>query len=87
MKVYRIIDMRTVIQPGYARRWIRRNWFRALCAVGWFAAGIGIREAVAATRPEHWHMGSEIVPMVLFMALGIRCAMGEVSARKRGTGR
>ena len=87
MKVYRIIDMRCVIQPGYARRWVRRNWFRALYAAGWAALGIAIREGVAATRPEHWHMGSEIIPAVLCWALAIRVALGEVSPRKRGVRR
>ncbi len=87
MKVYRIISTRCVIQPGYARRWIRRNWFRALYAAGWAALAILIRESVAATRAEHWHMGSEIIPAVLCWALAIRVALGEVSPRKRGARR
>ncbi len=83
MRVYRIIDMRTVAEPGYARRWIRRNWARALYAAGWAALGILIRESVAATRPEHWHMGSEIVPAVICWAMAIRCALAEQSAHRR----
>lgn len=82
-RVYRIISTRCVVEPGYARRWIRRNWAKALYAAGWAALGILIRESVAATRPEHWHMGSEIVPCVICWALAIRCALGEVSAKAR----
>lgn len=89
MKAYRIIDLRTVIrmEPGYARRWVRRNWAKALYAAGWITAGIIIREAVAATRPEHWVIGSEIIPAVLCWVIGIRCALGETSPRKRGARR
>lgn len=71
------------IEPGLARRWIRRNWAKALYAAGWAALGILIRESVAATRPEHWHMGSEIIPAVLCWTMAIRCALGEDGAKKR----
>ena len=86
-RVYRIIDMRTVVEPGYAKRWFRRNWWRCLASAGWAAAGIGIRAAVAAGRPESWPMGGEIIPAVICWALAIRVALGEVSPRKRGVRR
>lgn len=89
MNAYRIRDLRTVvrIEEGYARRWIRRNWWRCLASAGWAAAGIGIRAAVAAGRPEHWHMGGEIVPMAVCFTLAVLVALGEQSARKRGARR
>lgn len=88
MNAYRIRDLRTVvrIEEGYARRWIRRNWAKALYAAGWAALGILIRESVAATRPEHWHMGSEIVPAVICWTMAIRCALGEQTAHRRTRG-
>ncbi len=89
MRAYRIRDLRTAvrIEPGYARRWVRRNWAKSLYALGWAALAILIRESVAATRAEHWHVGSEIVPCVICWAMAVRCSLGEVSARKRGARR
>ena len=73
------------IEKGYARRWIRRNWWRALAMAGWIAAGILIRAAAAATRPEDWPVGGEIVPAVACWVMAAILAMGEVSPRKRRT--
>lgn len=91
MNAYRIRDLRTVvrIEEGYARRWIRRNWWRCLACAGWTAAGIGIRAAVAAGRPESWPVGGEIVPMAVCFTLAVLVAQGEdgAKARKRGAGR
>lgn len=75
------------IEPGLARRWIRRNWHKLLYSAGWAVLAIVIRESVAATRPEHWHMGSEIIPAVLCWTMAIRCALGERDAGKRGVRR
>ena len=86
MTMDRIRMMMERIEPGVARRWIRRNWAKALYAAGWAALGILIRESVAATRPEHWHMGSEIVPAVICWAMAIRCALAEQSAHRRTRG-
>lgn len=69
--------------PGTARRWIKRNWHRMLYSIGWAAAGIAIREAVAATRTEHWHMGSEMFPMAICFIIAVRVAMGEKSPDRR----
>ena len=71
------------VQPGYARRWIRRNWWRALAMAGWIAAGILIRAAAAATRPEAWPMGGEIVPAAACWVMAARVAAGEAGARTR----
>lgn len=73
------------IEPGLARRWIRRNWWRLAASGCWMAAGIRIRAAVAATRPEAWPIGGEIVPMAAFWALAAAVALGEISPRKRRT--
>ena len=75
------------VEPGYARRWIRRNWWRCLASAGWAAAGIGIRAAVAAGRPESWPVGGEIVPMAVCFTLAVLVALGEDGARKRKAGR
>ena len=75
------------IEPGYARRWIRRNWWRGIACGCWIAAGIWIRAAVAATRPESWPVGGEIVPACVCWALGAALALGERPARKRGARR
>jgi len=72
------------IDKGYAKRWIRLNWWRAVYAASWAIAGIVIRAAVASTRPESWYMGSEIVPMALCWVMAARVAFGERSALKRG---
>jgi len=79
--------MRLVVEPGYARRWLRRNLVRMLLAVACVAAGITIREGVAATRAERWIVGSEIIPATIFWLAGARLALGEISPRKRGARR
>lgn len=79
----RIRMMAERIEPGLARRWIRRNWHKLMYSAGWAVLAIVIRESVAATRPEHWHMGSEIILAVLCWTMAIRCALGEDGAKKR----
>lgn len=73
------------IEPGLARRWIRRNWWRVIGSGCWMAAGLWIRAAVAATRPEAWPIGGEIVPMAACWAIAAAAALGEASPRKRRT--
>ena len=75
------------IEPGLARRWIRRNWWRVIGSGCWMAAGLWIRTAVAATRPEAWPIGGEIIPMAACWALAAAVALGERPARKRGVRR
>lgn len=71
------------IITGTARRWIKRNLWRLLYAGGWATLGIVIREAVAATRPEHWVMGSEMFPMAVCFILAVRVALGEKNPDRR----
>lgn len=71
------------VTPGYARRWIRRNWWRCVACAGWIAAGILIRAAVAATRPEGWPIGGEIIPCAICWALAVCVALGEIPAKTR----
>lgn len=89
MKAYRIMDLRTVVrvEPGYARRWIRRNWWRCLACAGWVTAGILIRASVAGLRPERWPVGGEIIPAAACWVIAALVALGEQSARKRGVRR
>lgn len=75
------------VQPGYARRWIRRNWWRCLAFPAWLTAGIWIRAAVAAGRPESWPVGGEIIPAAACWTLAAAVALGERPARKRGARR
>lgn len=83
----RIRMMAERIEPGLARRWIRRNWWRGIASGCWMAAGIRIRAAVAATRPENWPVGGEIIPAAACWALAAAVALGERQARKRGVRR
>lgn len=78
-----ILYARRAVEPGYAKRWIRINWWRVLYTAFWAALGIVIREAVAATRPESWVVGSEIFPAALCWMLALRVAVGERSAKSR----
>lgn len=71
------------ITPGYARRWIKRNWWRMLACAVLIAAGILIRAAVAAGRPESWPVGGEIVPCAICWALAVCVALGENPAKTR----
>lgn len=70
------------ITPGYARRWIRRNLWRVMACGGWIAAGILIRAAVAAGRPESWPVGGEIIPCAVCWALALLLALGETKVRR-----
>ena len=69
------------IRPGYARLWIRRNWWRALACAGWMTAAILLRQAVAATRPERWIIGGEIFPCLFLWRQALRAAAGEWHCR------
>jgi len=71
------------ITPGYARRWIKRNWYKALSFAGWLAAGILIRAGVAAGRPESWPVGGEIIPAAACWVMAGRVALGECPAKTR----
>lgn len=71
------------ITPGYARRWIKRNWWRMLACAGWIAAGVILRAAVAAGRPESWPVGGEIIPCAVCWALAVCVALGERPAKTR----
>ena len=70
------------VTPGYAKRWIKRNWWRCMACAGWIAAGILIRAAVAATRPEGWPIGGEIIPCAVCWALALAVALGETRVRR-----
>lgn len=87
MTMDKIRMMMERIEPGLARRWIRRNWWRLAASGCWMAAGIRIRAAVAVTRPESWPVGGEIIPMAACWALAAAVALGERQARKRGVRR
>lgn len=74
------------IEPGLARRWIRRNWWRGIASGCWVTAGIWIRAAVAAGRPESWPVGGEFVPCAICWGLAAAVALGEDGAKKRKAG-
>ena len=38
--------MRTRVTPGYARRWIRRNWFKAIVFAALLTAAVCIRQPI-----------------------------------------
>lgn len=82
MTMDRIKMMAERIEPGLARRWIRRNWWRLAASACWVTAGIRIRAAVAAGRPESWPIGGEIIPMAACWALAAAVALGERKVRR-----
>lgn len=69
--------LRLRVRPGYARRWLRLNWWTALSSLLWAAAAIALHAVAAASRPEPWAVGGEIIPCVVFWALAFRQATKE----------
>ena len=69
------------VTPGYARRWFKRNWCKAVAFTVWLGAGILIRETVAATRAESWQVGSEIIPAGICWFMALRVALSEKRVR------
>ena len=69
------------VTPGYAKRWIKRNWWRCIACAGLVAAGILIRAAVAAGRPESWPVGGEIIPAAACWVMALRVALSEKKVR------
>ena len=65
------------VTPGYARRWWRRNWHRAIWCGGWTAAGYGIMHAVQSSRLNPDAVGGEALAFAVCLALALAGAVRE----------
>ena len=68
--------------PGYARKWIRLNWWRPIAVAVFIWLGIYIQVSVSAGRPESWAVGGEFIPSAICWTFALLLAFGERKVRK-----